>query len=100
MSDDMDLTPRTRIARAEGWLTARVGDELIMMSGSTGRYIGLTETGSRIWELLAEPLALAPLCDALEAEYDAPRDVVEAEVVAFLRDLAAHGAVHLTPAAG
>jgi hypothetical protein len=36
------------VRRQGDWLTARVGDELVMMSAQTGDYVGLTEVGARL----------------------------------------------------
>ena len=40
------------VRRKDGWLSAKVGDELVMMSAEKGNYIGLSDVGARIWELL------------------------------------------------
>ena len=39
------------VRRQGEWLTAKVGDELVMMSTERANYIGLNEVGVRIWEL-------------------------------------------------
>ena len=44
------------LVRKQGdWLAAKVGDELVMMSAEKGNYIGLSEVGARIWELIETP---------------------------------------------
>ncbi len=44
------------MVRKQGdWLAAKVGDELVMMSAEKGNYIGLSEVGARIWELIETP---------------------------------------------
>ena len=87
-----------KVERKGDWLSARVGDELVMMSAETGRYIGLSEVGARIWALIAEPADLDGLCAQLEREFDVAPDVCRAEVGAFLDALAAQNAVALAPA--
>jgi hypothetical protein len=54
-----------KVERKGDWLSARVGDELVMMSAEQGHYIGLSEVGARIWELIAEPVELDELCERL-----------------------------------
>jgi hypothetical protein len=44
------------VRRKGDWLSAMVGDELVMMSAERGNYLGLTPVGARIWELIEEPL--------------------------------------------
>ncbi|MGN6817496.1 MAG: PqqD family peptide modification chaperone [Sphingomonas sp.] len=85
------------IHRSGDWLAARVGDELVMMSAVKGNYLGLTEVGARIWELIETPRTLESLCDALVAEYDVDPATCRAEVDAFLVTLGQHDAVRIDP---
>ena len=79
------------------WLCAKVGDELVMMSADTGDYVGLTEVGARIWELLETPQEKAALYGRLPEEYDVSAEICLADVVAFLDELAKCGAIALDP---
>ena len=86
------------IVKKQGdWLSAKVGEELIMMSAEKGNYIGLSEVGTRVWELLEAPQDLDRLCAQLEREFDVTPEVCRAEVEAFLNELVKHGAVALDP---
>jgi hypothetical protein len=81
------------IHRKGDWLAARVGDELVMMSAAKGNYIGLSEVGARIWELIETPRTIESLCDTLVAEYDVEPATCRDEVGSFLATLADHDAV-------
>lgn len=83
------------IQRDGDWLAAKVGDELVMMSAAKGNYIGLSEVGARIWELLDMPRTTDDLCAALVAEYDVAPDTCRAEVDHFLATLASHDAIRI-----
>jgi hypothetical protein len=87
-----------QVERRGDWLSAKVGDELVMMSAQSGYYIGLSEVGARIWELIAEPAQLDDICAQLEREFDVAPESCRAEVSAFLDQLAAQNAVALQPA--
>jgi len=93
--DGPSLLSQTVINRTATWLTAKVGDELVMMNASTGHYIGLTETGGRIWELLESSVTLDELCARLTREYDVPPEQARVDVIPFLEELSKHGAVSL-----
>ena len=80
------------------WLAAKVGDELVMMSAEHGHYIGLSEVGARIWELLDTPRDLDAVCAQLLEEYDVTAETCRAEVESFLNELVKHGAIALDPA--
>jgi len=79
------------------WLSAKVGDELVMMSAEKGNYLGLSEVGARIWELIETPQDVEVICRQLQSEYDVAADTCRAEVDAFLKELVKHGAVALDP---
>jgi hypothetical protein len=85
------------IRRQSEWLGAQVGDELLMMSAVTGDYVGLSEIGARIWELLEKPQELEVLCGRLREEFDVSDQVCRSDVENFLKELAGHGAVSLDP---
>jgi hypothetical protein len=86
------------IVRRHGdWLSAKVGDELVMMSAEKGNYVGLSEVGARIWDILEAPSDLEAVCARLQQEYDVAPDVCRAEVEIFLNELVKHGAIALDP---
>jgi len=87
------------MVRKQGdWLAAKVGDELVMMSAEQGHYIGLSEVGARIWELLDTPRDVDAVCAQLQLEYDVAAETCRAEVESFLNELVKHGAIALDPA--
>ena len=88
------------VRRQGDWLSAKVGDELVMMSAEKGNYIGLSEVGARIWDIIETPSDVAAVCDRLQQEYEVDPDVCRAEVESFLSELVKHGAIALdqTPA--
>ena len=85
------------VKRQGDWLTVKVGNELVMMSAEKGNYIGLSEVGTRVWELIETPRDLDELCVQLESEFDVTPAVCRAEVGEFLSELVKHGAVALDP---
>jgi hypothetical protein len=68
-----------------------------MMSAQKGDYIGLSEVGARIWELIETPQELQVVIAKLEQEYDVSPETCRAEVDTFLKELVTHGAVALDP---
>lgn len=86
-----------KVQRQGDWLTARVGDELVMMSAEQGNYVGLTEIGARIWELIELPQEVDALCNQLQEEFDVSAETCRSDVEAFLNELVKHGAISLDP---
>ena len=87
------------IHRKGDWLAAKVGNELVMMSAAKGNYIGLSEVGARIWELIEAPRSIESLCDTLVAEYEVEPATCRQEVETFLATLAEHDAIAVDGAA-
>jgi Coenzyme PQQ synthesis protein D (PqqD) len=77
------------------WLCAKVGDELVMMSAETGDYVGLSEVGARIWELLETPQKKEVLYSKMQEEYEVSPETCCADIDAFLDELERHGAIAL-----
>lgn len=85
------------IRRHGDWLSAKVGDELVMMSAEKGNYIGLSEVGARVWEIIETPREFDAVCTQLEQEYEVESGVCRAEVETFIYELVKHGAIALDP---
>lgn len=81
------------IRKSSDWLCARAGDELMMMNGAQGCYIGLDVIGARIWDLLDRVQTVDGLCAQLLTEFDVEDAQCRTEVEAFLTELEHHNAI-------
>jgi hypothetical protein len=86
------------ISRAEGWLSAWIGPDLMMMNAESSFYLNLTGSGGRIWELLERPQTIADLCRTLAREYEIEPPAALPEVTAFLDQLLERKAIDVHPA--
>ena len=76
-----------------------VAGEMVLLDLVSGMYFGLDPVGSRVWARLSDsPAGLSDLADVVEAEFDAPRDVIEQDLVRLLEQLAEKGLVEVDPA--
>lgn len=55
----------------------------------------LSETGSRIWDLIDGERSVGAMVDVVVEEFAVERDVASADVISFLQELAGHGLVSL-----
>ncbi|HEY1751705.1 MAG TPA: PqqD family peptide modification chaperone [Caulobacteraceae bacterium] len=85
------------VKRSGQWLSAPVGDDLVMMSADTGNYVTVSRIGRRIWELIEPPRSLEDLCAQLVREFEVEPEVCAAQMDRFLNEMAAYHAVELTP---
>lgn len=80
-----------RYVRSEKALATPVDDELVMFDAESGKYYGLNEVATAIWERLAKPHTLEELVDGLTAEFDVAPEQCREEVAAFIPRLVERG---------
>lgn len=67
--------------------TTDLNGDKVMMDLEYGKYFSLNSVGSRIWELIEEPVEINKVIDLLLEEYDISRDECEKNVLEFLDKL-------------
>ena len=67
--------------------TTDLNGEIVMMDLEKGRYFSLNGVGSRIWEIIEEPIGINKIVDSLLEEYDVSRNECEENVLEFLGKL-------------
>jgi hypothetical protein len=65
--------------------------EVVILNPARDNYIGLDEVGRRVWELLAVPSHVRNLCVQVTSEFHGDSRQIEADILAFLNELAAEG---------
>lgn len=83
-----------RYVRNPDIIAADMDGDTVMMSIERGEYFGLSGVGSRVWELLAEPVALPAIARAICAEYEVDEPTCKADMQAFLADLQQQGLIN------
>jgi hypothetical protein len=82
----------SRLSRLPGVLSRRVKPDeptTVLLNQQSGEYYTLDEVGSRVWELCDGTRTASEIVAAVAAEYDAPVEVIERDVLELLNDLAA-----------
>lgn len=72
---------------------ADLGDEAVLLDSASGHYFGLNEVASRILQLAKKPIAIRTIVDHLLEEYEVERNVLEADVMTFVRELEGNGLI-------
>ena len=81
----MDL--QTRITRTDRTLSSPIDEELVMFDTEAGKYYGLNEVATKIWEHLEKEITVDELCDHLTEEFDITLDECRKQVLDFLPKL-------------
>lgn len=86
------------VRQSTNQIAAALQDELVLMSIDKGRYYNLNPIAAEIWGRIARPVQVSDLCDALDAEFSAPREEITRDVLDMLNLLAAEGVLDVAPA--
>jgi len=84
------------VVAAKDQVSSDLAGETVLLSMQSAMYYGLDQVGSRIWELVREPIRVSDIRDAIEREYDVDPERCEEDVLGFLRELAAKGLIEVT----
>lgn len=80
-----------KIAASEDAVAREVSGEMVLLNLESGQYFGLNQVGGAVWKALGDAqVSITQLCDAVEAEFDAPRDVIETDVTELVGQLLEH----------
>ena len=87
------MTPDSHFEIPARTVARQVGDDMVILDMTGGRYLSLNPVGARIWELLAEGRSIRGICDGMVEEYDVPREVLEQDVLRLAGELVGEGLV-------
>ena len=91
----LTLTPETTFTRTLDLIATDMDGDTLMMSIERGEYFGIGGVGSRVWELLAQPVSIAQLTEAICAKYDVDAATCQADMDKFAHELLQNGLVSL-----
>lgn len=83
----------TVVTRAEGFSTAQVQDDLMMLNVEQGAYYSLDPIGAEIWKLLEQPASVQKIVDQLQERYAVTPQQCQADVLAFLEEMQKNGMI-------
>ena len=84
----MAITLNTRITIPEDVFFQDLNGESVILEVKSGKYFGLDEVGTRMWNLLSEHKALQPVFDALLEEYNVEPARLEGDLIGLVQKFA------------
>jgi len=88
-----EANPTAVLRRVSSLPFQKMNDEVLVVDPRTREVHLLNVTATRIWDLLETPRTAEEISAALAAEFDAPVEVLRADVAASLAELGAKGLV-------
>jgi len=90
------LSSTSIVKRSDGFIHAEVDHEVVALNIDRGTCYGLNLVGSRIWNIIENPVAIDDICSRLIAEYDVDEATCERQVLDLLEELRSEGLI-ITP---
>jgi coenzyme PQQ biosynthesis protein PqqD len=81
------IEPESRLRRRDRVLVQSAADQRILLDLDGGQYYALDEVSGKVWELCDGSRDVAAVIAAVCQDYDAPPEVIEEDVRAFLEEL-------------
>jgi hypothetical protein len=81
------------VRRNEKTASRVLAGEAIVLTPQNSKIHSFNETGSRIWELLADEPTVKEVMAQIRSEFEVGEEQAQADVIAFLEELAAKGMV-------
>ena len=93
----MTISGAMRVSVPAHVLVQELGGEAVFLNLSAGRYFGLDETSTRLWQLLIATGSVRGAYDGMLAEYEVEPARLESDVLAFVAELARRRLLTVTP---
>ena len=87
------LSATSIVKRSDGFIHAEVDHEVVALNIDRGTCYGLNLVGSRIWDILENPVAIDDIFSRLLAEYDVDKATCERQVLDLLEELRGEGLI-------
>jgi hypothetical protein len=78
----------------------RLDDEVVILDMKSGTYYGLNTVGTRVWELMQQPVTFSQIHETLLAEYDVDPEECRQDITTLLEDLINRGMVEVRDNSG
>jgi len=90
------IDEQTYVKRNDEVFANEIDGEAVMMNIQTGKYYGLDEIGSRIWELMEHKIQVKEIIGQLQKEYDVSEQQCKTDVLNLLNELKSNQLIEIS----
>ena len=94
-NEKREISRSSVVVATKDQVSSDLAGETVVLSMQSAMYYGLDEVGSRVWELVREPVRVSDVLDTIGQEYDVEPERAAADVLGFLRELAEKGLIEV-----
>jgi hypothetical protein len=92
---DLMVSLDSIISAGSDQLSCDLQGETAILQVREGVYYGLDGVGTRVWELIQQPIRVRDLCDRLVAEFEVERAQCEVDLLRLVGELDAAGLIRI-----
>ena len=92
------VTLTDKVSVSKDVLASEVENEIVLLNQATGKYFTLDDVGTRMWKLIVQHGQLAPVKQALLAEYDVEAQQLEQDLLTLTDKLVANALLQIDAA--
>jgi len=81
------ITLRSRIKKTPDCIESTLDQEAVILGVEEGKYFGINDIGTIIWQKLEQEVLVSDLTDDLIRSYDEDPETIQAEILDFLNEL-------------
>lgn len=89
------LSPETVVKWHPNHVAAEINGDIVLMSITQGKYIGLDDVASAVWRNLAQPLSIDTLSQRLATTFSGNAEQIQHDIQSFLADMIALSLVEI-----
>ena len=93
MAEEFEL--ETIVVASPQQVSAEVDGEAVILGMERGEYYGLNPVGTRVWQLLGQPVSVRELQEGIVGEYEVSAEQALADLRALLSHLRQEGLIEI-----
>jgi len=87
------LTESSIVSISDNQVSSDLDGESVILDLDEGIYYGLDIVGTRIWDIIKEPVSVSAIISTITDEYDVTEEQCKKDVLDLLKDLHEHGLI-------
>jgi hypothetical protein len=91
----MNIAETTTVVVSRNQLSTIVGEETVILQLDDGKYFGLNQVGSTVWQLLQQPRTVGNIKSELLEQYDVTPEQCERDLLHLLAGLVEAGLIEI-----
>jgi coenzyme PQQ synthesis protein D (PqqD) len=100
LANSTKITIESIVSVAADQVSCELEGEAAILNLASGAYHGLDPVGLAVWNLIASPIAVSQIVDAMITQYDVDRACCERDLLALLAKLDERGLIQISDGAG